>query len=140
MAANGITNMPLALLFKKIPSFGPLSSGNDCPGFFASPLNKALSKRVHTPHCLQLPFSYLLLNPLHQAFFFFLSRSLMAMELLNAMAFTNGSDQWAAFDRREPSFLLDVIFFFASGQHASLVSSCLYGCSFSISVADVPDI
>lgn len=64
----------------------------------------------------------------------------MAMELLNAMAFTNGSDQWAAFDRREPSFLLDVIFFFASGQHASLVSSCLYGCSFSISVADVPDI
>ena len=61
-----------------------------------------------------------------------LSKATLVVRSPVARAFTSGGDPSAAFDRWDPSFLRDVIFPLASGQHTSLVSSCLNGYSFCL--------
>ena len=65
-----------------------------------------------------------------------LSKATLLVTSPVARAFTSGGDPSAAFERWDLSFLRDVIFPLASGQHTSSVSSCLNGCSFSVSVTE----
>lgn len=135
MAANDINNMLLACPLKEM-SFDPLFPCQQLPCFLAPLLSSFCNKGPYSV----APTSLLTFAPkTTPAGLAHLSNAPFLVRSPVARAFTNGGDRSVAFDRRGIFFILDVIFPLASGQHTSLASSCLTGCSFSVSVAEVPD-
>ena len=131
MAANDIINMLLACPLKEM-SFDPLFPCQQLPCFLAPLLSSSSNKGPYSV----APTSLLTFAPkTTPAGLAHLSNAPFLVRSPVTRAFTNGGDQSVAFDRWDTFFLLDVIFPLASGQHTSLVSSCLNGCSFSVSVA-----